>query len=329
MLVGPALAAQLTKMILAEIAEMPVKLVPAETLNLQVRQDVANALGQHLRDPAEEEDEGMRPLKKLRRTKEAKDEIKAAKTSQVLWRLKNRVAATRATETLSSAADLMAVLTSSSSSSSGSSGSSDPFREMSSRMTLYRHMLLLDGAVDRCLSDQLWSLREKGQFAGLAFATDESPPSQPRFRGLRFQITAMYWGTFLPVADWASSRTAPILKTTCLGDIMHCPGKKGVDVSRVLEKQLARVGLNCFDVVSGTGDGGGENEGHQGVHSYFENLQPGYVRRRCLPHLSWRTCDCAIRPSGLDYKALAAYFCEGVTWSRLRDCYRKPCFWWP
>ena len=108
-----------------------------------------------------------------------------------------------------------------------------------------------------------------------------------------------------------------------MGDICHCPGKKGVDVSRVTEKQLSRVGLNGFDVCSGTGDGGGENEGHQGVHSYYENLNPGYVRRRCVPHIAWRTCDSAIRASGLDYKALAAYLCEGVTWSRLREIATK------
>ena len=48
-----------------------------------------------------------------------------------------------------------------------------------------------------------------------------------------------------------------ILKRFCLGDIMHCPGKKGVDVCWAIEKQLARVGMNCFDVVVATGDGGG------------------------------------------------------------------------
>ena len=37
----------------------------------------------------------------------------------------------------------------------------------------------------------IYQNRGKGCFAGFAFATDESPPSQPRFRGLRFQITAM------------------------------------------------------------------------------------------------------------------------------------------
>ena len=77
-------------------------------------------------------------------------------------------------------------------------------------------------------------------------------------------------------------------------------------MSLVTEKQLSQVGLNGFDVCSGTGDGGGENEGHQGVHSYFENLNPGYVRRRCVPHIAWRICDAAIRASDLDYKALAA-----------------------
>ena len=79
------------------------------------------------------------------------------------------------------------------------------------------------------------------------------------------------------------------------------------------------MGLNCFDVVSCTGDGGGENEGHQGIHAHFENLTPGYVRRRCIPHIAWRTCDQAIKASGLDLKALAAYLSDGATWSRLKD----------
>ena len=131
--------------------------------------------------------------------------------------------------------------------------------------------------MDRCISESLLKLREEGKFAGVALVTDESPPSQPRFRGLRFQITVFYFGTWLDLHLWETSEDPPILKTILLADIMHCPGKKGIDVSRIIEKQLARLGLNCFDVTAGTGDGGGENEGHEGVHAYFENLNPGYV----------------------------------------------------
>ena len=103
-----------------------------------------------------------------------------------------------------------------------------------------------------------------------------------------------------------------------LGDICHCPGKTGEHVVRVVEKQSERVGLNCYDAGSGCGDGGGENEGSQGVHVFFEDLGTGYVRKRCLPHISWRVGDMAIKASELDYKDLAAYLVEGVTWGRLK-----------
>ena len=98
-----------------------------------------------------------------------------------------------------------------------------------------------------------------------------------------------------------------------LADICHCPGKKGAAVPRHVEKQAARVDLNCYDSVSGAGDGGGEDEGRLGVHVFFENLGAGYVRKRCLPHISWRTMDMGIKASELDCKDLAAYFVDGVT----------------
>ena len=67
------------------------------------------------------------------------------------------------------------------------------------RQQLTRHQLLLDGAVDRRTSELLFQCREQGTWAGVAVATDESPPKQPRFRGLRFQITVMYLGIVPPV----------------------------------------------------------------------------------------------------------------------------------
>ena len=130
--------------------------------------------------------------------------------------------------------------------------------------------MLLDGAMDRWTSDLVFRKREEGSFAGVALATDESPPSQPRFRGLRFQITVMCLGAFAPLSRWASSLAPPISGTSTLADMVHCLGKKGIDVSRVIERQLDRVGLNAYDVVGCTGDGGGENEGTAGVHSLLE-----------------------------------------------------------
>ena len=183
---------------------------------------------------------------------------------------------------------------------------------------LMDHILMLDGALDRWTSDRIFKAREQGTFAGFGFATDESPPDAPRFRGLRFQITVLYLGTFAPLSTWETSEDPPLRRESMLGDICHCPGKKGDDVARIVEKQCGRWDLNCYDAVAGTGDGGGENEGSSGVHVFFERFNTGYVRKRCLPHISWRTSDMAIKASDLDYQNLAAYFVEGITWTRLR-----------
>jgi hypothetical protein len=110
-----------------------------------------------------------------------------AKTAQALFMLKNRVAGNRVAATVADAADLLCTLAPTScSSSSSASGLLD---EMRHRTTLTKRLLLLDGAVDRCTSERLLSLREEGRCAGVALVSDESPPSQPRLRGLRFQIT--------------------------------------------------------------------------------------------------------------------------------------------
>ena len=314
--VGSSLSLQLSRKILAEVAELPVPLVPEKELHQQLKQEMVDRLAR-LHAPVECE-ESLEPNRKRSRTMDSRNEMLMDKTKQVLFMLQNRVAINRVHQTLMGALSLMKDLTSEAA--LENLNLEDSLLHMES---LRRHMLLLDGALDRYMSDELYMKREKGTLAGVALATDESPPRQARFGGLRFQITVVYVGTFVPEAEWDNLADPPINSTSILGDIMHCPGKKGVDVNRVLEKQISRLGLNVHDVVTCTGDGGGENEGHQGVHAHLENLNPGYVRRRCLPHISWRTCDMALRASGLDYRALAAYLMEGVTWSRLRELATK------
>ena len=81
-------------------------------------------------------------------------------------------------------------------------------------------------------------------------------------------------------------------------DIVHCPGKKGEDVLRVVDKQITNIGLVRHDAVGGVGDGGGENEGAAGVHRLLEIEVPSYVRRRCFGHLPWRVADAGIDEMG-------------------------------
>ena len=140
-------------------------------------------------------------------------------------------------------------------------------------------------------------------------ATDESPPKQPRFGGLRFQITVLYIGTYKSLADWETSEGPPILRTSILG------------TSRIAQERKAKMcGVASNDYPSGwssaptmlshgVGDGGGENEGETGVyHSFEEEESGGYVRRRCLPHIAWRTADQAINQalslSDLNYRGI-------------------------
>ena len=95
----------------------------------------------------------------------------------------------------------------------------------------------------------------------------------------------------------------------------------------VLDKQLSRLGLARADIVSGTGDGGGENEGATGFHASMERANPSYARRRCIPHISWRTSDMAIKSASEatgDYQTLCAYLGDGVTWRRPRAIATKP-----
>ena len=313
-IVGPAMAQQLRRLILAEIAEVPVVLTPEKALADKIRQDLVDSLG--IQADPEPELEGIQemPLKKSR-TKESLESSMAMKTKQALHAVKNGLPVWKQGDVVSSSVSLVSCAVDARDRENLDKACGNLFKDEAVR----HHTLILDGAMDRFLADEIMELREAGTLAGAALVTDESPPSMPRFRGLRFQVTALYFGTFLDLSVWQQSPEPQILATSILCDICHSPGKKGVDVQRILEKQLGRLGLNCYDVCSGTGDGGGENEGQHGVHAYFENLSPGYVRRRCLSHIAWRTCDVAIRVSSLSYKNLVSYLTDGITWFRLRQ----------
>ncbi len=188
------------------------------------------------------------------------------------------------------------------------------------RQTLGQHALLLDEAVDCVVKARLQSARGTTMFGG-GIASDESPPASHRFTGLRFQVTYLYVPFFAAEQFWEQSPTPPIRCEKFLLDVCQCDGKDGASVMRVISKQLNRLGLSEADIVSGVGDGGGENEGMSGVHACFESSNPSYIRRRCLGHLSWRAADAGINAQDASFKQLrqlVAYVHDGITLRRLK-----------
>jgi hypothetical protein len=191
----------------------------------------------------------------------------------------------------------------------------------SQRQTLGRHCLLLDEAVDEWVKQKI--TRERGvSMFGVGLCSDESPPASMRFSGLRFQITYLYVPYFRPVHEWESCETPPVNVEQYLCDICHCPGKDGATVLSVITKQLERFGVTRADVLSGTGDGGGENEGAAGIHASLERDSGGlYIRRRCLGHLGWRAADAGLAEIDKYHKevqALCTYIHDGITFKRLQ-----------
>ena len=160
---------------LVEIAGVPVNMLSEGELALQVRLDLVGSLAQQVSGTADLEEEPERPSKKSRTTG-AMVQTMADKTDQVLFMLINRLAVTRVQETLEGTFKVL----------QKRSASSDDLQHLLGERALRNHLLFLDAAVDRCTSATLQNLRECGSSADVALATDESPPSQPRFRGLRF-----------------------------------------------------------------------------------------------------------------------------------------------
>ena len=173
--------------------------------------------------------------------------------------------------------------------------------------------------------------RDDGTYYGSGFVSDESPPNANRYTGLRFQITQVYNVWFHDKSTWDSDAFAteyPIQsRERRLMDIVNVPGKTGADTLKAINSQTERVGVYNADYVSGTGDGGGENEGAFGVHALLEESNPDYAARRCLPHFSWRTFTAGTKAMNPHFKkgvALNTYLRQQITWSRLQAIAVQP-----
>ena len=181
------MAAQVNKKILSEIAELPVPMSSERDMLLQLKKEFIDKLTQEHGDPEEiEEMADPAVIKKKSRTLESRDALLVDKTNQVLFLLQNRVTVSRTEETLYSAVELMKSL-------NCAHVDSKTLQDLEQRVvkssTMMKHILMLDGALDRYLTEMQFQRRDGGTFAGVSLASDESPPKDARFGGLRFQIT--------------------------------------------------------------------------------------------------------------------------------------------
>ena len=326
---GKTLAREASRRALEVVSEMPLPSPPRTEFDQGIKDDLFEALGKLALPPLQRatpgppETEG--PLCKRSRTVDNRRRLLGAKTDEVRFALQNRVVFARVPKTLEEALRFINDLKQDRQDRREEDKTLEEFAI--GRVALVKHMWLLDMAMDTYIAEDIFQRRTSGNFLGVCIATDESPPGGARFSGLRFQITNMYIGYVKDKESWEASADPPVGCRTILADICQCPGKTGEDLLKVLDKQLGRLGLSRADVISGTGDGGGENEGKGGFHANFERANPSYARRRCIPHISWRTSDMAISAAGEimeDYKAIAAHLADGITWQRLRALAIKP-----
>ena len=266
------------------------------------------------------------PLKR-RRTYDGKLESLEEKTEQIRMALVDKIATKHMPSTLVDAHRIIQRLLSK----DKEQNMEDVQRQQDglySKVALQHHMLILDDALDAYTAER-WKRTRDSDPTGWAVgvATDESPPSQARFGGYRFQVTVVYTPVWRPEHTWDDCRDPPLDAEQTMLDVCHCPGKDGPAVMAVLDKQLGRLGLSRYEMVNGTGDGGGENEGNsQGIHAIMESDVPGYVRRRCLGHLAWRVADAMLDecPHHARVKALCKYLGDGCTWTRLQGIATTP-----
>ena len=148
-------------------------------------------------------------------------ELHRSKTAQVKALLHGHITLSRFGTVVESACDLVSHLR------AGADSNTDDVEELlSAKWNLGRHMLALDMAIDNVMKARIHAQRVAGTFGGISIATDESPPSAPRFSGQRFQVTMVYIASFAPLRTWESRDEPPVTEVPHLADIVHCPGKK-------------------------------------------------------------------------------------------------------
>ena len=246
-----------------------------------------------------------------------RDQRNVIKTSALTLSLRNNLALTNLPSTLVDAAKLISLIDT-----GDATASARVVHNIVSDRCIARHLMIMEQALEMLYKDKIENARTTGAYHGSAFTSDESPPSENRYTGLRFQITWLYTLWFEPRQDWDQDRFAnayPFTCDKCLMDIMHAPGKTGSATLKLIEMQCERGGVYKDDLYSGTGDGGGENEGYAGVHKLMEAFNPTYVKRRCFPHIAWRTFKAGEDKmhEAADVTALNRYIRKGITWSRL------------
>ena len=201
----------------------------------------------------------------------------------------------------------------------------DLFGNLPSRYAIARTCPLVGDALDHCFAELIEKERGKS-FHGCGFITDGSSPQGEKWSGLTFQITVVVACFIPPVEKWELPEyddKPPCTRKRHLCDILHIPNKFGSTLfTQILPKQMSRIGCSIVDFVSGTTDGGGENEGWAGVHNSMEKDVPSYVRKRGMEHIAWNVCGQAlgsIPELKKKYRAAMAYLHEGGTWKRLQD----------
>ena len=309
---GPTLTSLIQRKAICLVAKVDLVVPPTETLNDLISETLASRMPK--------QDGEARPVRNLRlaRDKLGKAGFGAITQSMVELAVKTRQAIRHLPTTLVAAAQTLATAMQVTAPEEQERDLIDGL-PLAGEWALRTHLLWADEALERWSADKIYKSRGVS-FFGAGIATDESPPSQPRFRGLRFQVTIVYVPHIPPVETWEGEEKAPLSVDRYLLDVCHCQQKDGNYVAGVVQKQLARLGLSSADIVGGTGDRGGENEGFEdGVHAHFESYSPGYVRRRCLNHIAWTVCKAGLSEcEDLCTSEICAYLNKGTTWSLLR-----------